>query len=91
MFENIELWVLLALCAAAFGAGLIDAMVGGGGLIQIPALFGLMPSHGHATLLGTNKISSQLFKPGCFVNRGDGIELLFAELQTIPGNIVVAR
>ncbi len=58
MFENIELWVLLALCVAAFGAGLIDAMVGGGGLIQIPALFGLMPSQGHATLLGTNKISS---------------------------------
>ena len=58
MFENIELWVLVALCVAAFGAGLIDAMVGGGGLIQIPALFGLMPGQGHATLLGTNKISS---------------------------------
>lgn len=58
MFEQIELWVLITLCAAAFAAGLIDAMVGGGGLIQIPALFGLMPSQGHATLLGTNKISS---------------------------------
>ncbi|WP_370264353.1 TSUP family transporter [Limnobacter sp.] len=58
MFENIEWWVLVTLCVAAFGAGLIDAMVGGGGLIQIPALFGLLPSHGHATLLGTNKISS---------------------------------
>ena len=58
MFENIELWVLLALCLAAFSAGLIDAMVGGGGLIQIPALFGLLPGYGHATLLGTNKISS---------------------------------
>ncbi|HEX4917943.1 MAG TPA: TSUP family transporter [Limnobacter sp.] len=58
MFENIEWWVLLTLCVAAFGAGLIDAMVGGGGLIQIPALFGLMPSQGHAMLLGTNKISS---------------------------------
>ncbi|MCQ8895648.1 TSUP family transporter [Limnobacter humi] len=43
---------------ASFGAGLIDAMVGGGGLIQVPALFGLLPGQGHATLLGTNKISS---------------------------------
>lgn len=58
MFESIEWWVLIALCLAAFSAGLIDAMVGGGGLIQIPALFGLMPGQGHATLLGTNKISS---------------------------------
>lgn len=58
MIENIEWWVLLTLCLAAFSAGLIDAMVGGGGLIQIPALFGLLPQHGHATLLGTNKISS---------------------------------
>lgn len=58
MFDNIELWVLVTLCAAAFAAGLIDAMVGGGGLIQIPALFGLLPGYGHATLLGTNKISS---------------------------------
>jgi uncharacterized membrane protein YfcA len=58
MFENIELWTLLLLCMAAFAAGLIDAMVGGGGLIQIPALFGLLPSQNHATLLGTNKVSS---------------------------------
>lgn len=58
MFENIDLWVLIALCLASFGAGLIDAMVGGGGLIQIPVLFGLMPWQGHATLLGTNKVAS---------------------------------
>jgi uncharacterized membrane protein YfcA len=49
---------LIGLFIAAFGAGLIDSMVGGGGLIQIPALFGLMPGVNHATLLGTNKISS---------------------------------
>lgn len=58
MFENLELWVLITLAGAAFCAGLIDAMVGGGGLILVPALFGLMPGHGHATLLGTNKTAS---------------------------------
>jgi uncharacterized protein len=47
------LWVLVA----AFAAGLIDAMVGGGGLIQIPALFAVYPSVPPATLLGTSKFA----------------------------------
>lgn len=42
---------------AAFGAGLIDAMVGGGGLIQLPALFSAYPQAPPAALLGTNKFS----------------------------------
>lgn len=49
-------WVVLAL--SAFAAGLIDSMAGGGGLIQIPSLFGVFPSVHPATLLGTNKVSS---------------------------------
>ncbi|WP_028311045.1 sulfite exporter TauE/SafE family protein [Derxia gummosa] len=50
--------VLPWLCAAAFAAGLIDAAVGGGGLVQVPALFGLMPDRVPATLLGTNKLAA---------------------------------
>jgi len=50
--------VLPWLCAAAFCAGLIDAAVGGGGLVQVPALFGLMPDRLPATLLGTNKLAA---------------------------------
>jgi uncharacterized protein len=46
------------LCLFAFFAGLIDAAVGGGGLIQIPALFNVLPSVQSATLLGTNKVAS---------------------------------
>ena len=49
---------LLLLCIAAFAAGLIDAVVGGGGLIQIPALFGVLPQAAPATLFGTNKLAS---------------------------------
>ena len=45
------------LCTFAFAAGLIDAAVGGGGLIQIPALFNLLPNVASATLLGTNKVA----------------------------------
>ena len=49
---------LLALCAFAFLAGFIDAVAGGGGLVQVPALFVLMPTVPAATLLGTNKFAS---------------------------------
>lgn len=51
-----ELLVLLGI--AAFFAGMIDAVVGGGGLIQVPALFSAMPNVAPATLLGTNKFAS---------------------------------
>jgi uncharacterized membrane protein YfcA len=48
---------LLLVLIAAFTAGLIDAMVGGGGLIQIPALFAVYPGAPPATLLGTSKFA----------------------------------
>jgi len=50
--------VLVWLLAAAFLAGGIDAVVGGGGLIQIPALFTAFPGQTAATLFGTNKCAS---------------------------------
>ena len=43
---------------ASTGAGLIDAIVGGGGLIMVPSLFGLFPQAVPATLLGSNKVAS---------------------------------
>lgn len=43
---------------AAFAAGLVDAVVGGGGLIQIPAMFSLLPREAPATILGTNKLAA---------------------------------
>jgi len=49
-------WLLL-LCAAAF-AGFVDAVAGGGGMIQVPALFAGLPRESPATLLGTNKLAS---------------------------------
>jgi uncharacterized membrane protein YfcA len=50
---------LTALIVAAFVAGWVDAVVGGGGLIQLPALLIGLPSNTPpAVILGTNKISS---------------------------------
>ena len=48
---------LLALCAFAFLAGFVDSVVGGGGLVQIPALLILLPHETPmADVLGTNKL-----------------------------------
>ena len=49
---------ILLVVAAAFGAGLVDAMVGGGGLIQLPALLTAYPTTAPPVLLGTNKLAS---------------------------------
>jgi uncharacterized membrane protein YfcA len=44
---------LVALASAA--AGCVDAIVGGGGLVLVPALFSVYPAAAPATLFGTNK------------------------------------
>lgn len=48
---------LLMLAVFAFFGGLIDAAVGGGGLVQVPALLHAFPQHSVATVLGTNKLA----------------------------------
>ncbi|MFW2077704.1 sulfite exporter TauE/SafE family protein [Acinetobacter sp. ULE_I010] len=53
-----EFDLILSLIFFAFCAGAIDAAVGGGGLIQIPALMGALPNYATATVFGTNKLAS---------------------------------
>ncbi|KAA0592421.1 putative membrane protein YfcA [Azospirillum lipoferum] len=48
---------LVALGVFAFCGGLIDAAVGGGGLVQIPALIHALPNFSLATVFGTNKLA----------------------------------
>ncbi|MEZ5116325.1 MAG: TSUP family transporter [Candidatus Nanopelagicales bacterium] len=48
------------LCAAALVAGWVDAVSGGGGLVQLPALLLAMPGQPPAVALGTNKLSAVL-------------------------------
>jgi uncharacterized membrane protein YfcA len=43
--------------AAAFGAGFLDALAGGGGLVQVPALFAAFPQAPPVALLGTGKLA----------------------------------
>jgi len=49
---------LLSLAFFSFIAGFIDAVVGGGGLIQLPALLINLPNSNIPTLFGTNKIAA---------------------------------
>ncbi|MFD0667924.1 sulfite exporter TauE/SafE family protein [Ramlibacter sp. MAHUQ-53] len=49
---------LLLMALASLGAGFVDAIVGGGGLILVPALFTLFPTAPPATLFGLNKSAS---------------------------------
>ena len=53
-----EFDLILSLVFFAFCAGAIDAAVGGGGLIQIPALMSALPNYATATVFGTNKLAS---------------------------------
>lgn len=58
MFIDLTLYTLIFLFFAAFSAGLIDAIAGGGGLIQLPAMMiGLVKSE-TVVILGTNKVPS---------------------------------
>lgn len=52
--------MLIALCFFAFLAGFVEAVVGGGGLIQLPAMFLLMPELSLLQTLATNKTANFL-------------------------------
>jgi len=51
-----DITLLFLLCLAAFAAGFIDAIVGGGGLIQTPVGLILLPNFPVATVIGTLKV-----------------------------------
>ncbi len=53
--ETMEIFIITV---ASLLAGFVDAIVGGGGLILVPALFATFPNAVPATLLGTNKSAS---------------------------------
>lgn len=55
---SIELHHIIFLCIAAFAAGFVDAIVGGGGLIQTPAALIILGTHPVSPVLATVKIPS---------------------------------
>jgi uncharacterized membrane protein YfcA len=65
--------VAIALLLAAFFAGLVDAVMGGGGLLQLPALLALLPAAAPAALLGTNKLAASVGTAGAALTYGRSI------------------
>lgn len=51
-----ESYIIVFLCLASFVAGFVDAIVGGGGLIQTPIALVLLPNINIASVIGTLKI-----------------------------------
>jgi uncharacterized protein len=53
-----DVTTVLLLCLAAGFAGWVDAVSGGGGLVQLPALLVALPGAAPITVLATNKLAS---------------------------------
>jgi uncharacterized membrane protein YfcA len=58
MLSDISTLTLMFILIAAFSAGFVDAIAGGGGLIQLPALLISFPDREVAEVAGTNKLGS---------------------------------
>jgi uncharacterized membrane protein YfcA len=58
IFTDYGTVAIISLIMLSFVAGFIDAVVGGGGLIQIPALLISLPKTPLPTIFGTNKIAA---------------------------------
>jgi len=56
IFLKMESYIVILLCIASFAAGFIDAIVGGGGLIQTPVALILLPNVSVSSIIGTLKV-----------------------------------
>lgn len=55
-FTTMETYIVIFLCIASFFAGFVDAIVGGGGLIQTPVALILLPNVAVSSIIGSLKI-----------------------------------
>ena len=58
LFTDYSTITILSLIFLAFAAGFVDSIVGGGGLIQLPALLVNFPKSPLPVLFGTNKLAA---------------------------------
>ncbi|HET7600591.1 MAG TPA: TSUP family transporter [Gemmatimonadales bacterium] len=64
-----------ALCGFAFLAGFTDSIVGGGGLIQVPALLVLLPETPVPVLFGINKVASSMGTTAAVLRYARGLRI----------------
>jgi uncharacterized protein len=53
-----DFWLIALATLVSFFAGFIDAVIGGGGLVQVPLLFILFPNTIHTKIIATNRFAS---------------------------------
>ena len=58
IFSDYSLFTILSLIILCFAAGFVDSVIGGGGLIQLPAMLINFPDTALPVIFGTNKIAS---------------------------------
>jgi uncharacterized protein len=75
---------------AAFGAGFIDSMAGGGGLIQVPVLFATYPGVPPATLLGTSKFAGILGVASAVARYSRRVNIPWRNLLPLAGVVLLA-
>jgi hypothetical protein len=89
-----------AVLTAAFVAGGIDAIVGGGGLVQLPALVTALPQALPPTLLGTSKLAGLAGTTSAALRfartvsvpwRGIGAAALVAAAASLAGSVLVSH
>lgn len=78
---------ILYILPVAFFAGFVDAIAGGGGLIQLPGLLWLYPSLPVVTVLGTNKLASFC---GTLMASGHYVRTLKIDIKTAASSIITA-
>jgi uncharacterized membrane protein YfcA len=76
---------LLIVTLASLLAGFVDAIVGGGGLILLPALFTVFPTAQPATLFGTNKAASVWGTAAAAVQYANRVEMRWKTLLPAAG------
>ena len=73
------------MASASLLAGFVDAIVGGGGLILVPALFTILPTTHPATLFGINKSASLWGTAIAAVQYGRRVEMRWRALLPAAG------
>jgi uncharacterized membrane protein YfcA len=76
---------LFLVTLASLFAGFVDAIVGGGGLILVPAMFAVFPTAQPATLLGVNKSASIWGTAAAAVQYGRRVQVPWRALLPAAG------
>jgi uncharacterized protein len=86
-FEPLMMTEIILLCIVAFAAGFVDAISGGGGLIQTPSALVLLPQYPVANVIGTLKIPAF---SGTFIATSQYMRRVRFEARPLLAMVIIA-